>query len=229
MGDMRIFSLLIFMLFLLLSGCAAGPDAPPIHPVRSINDLKHARPHGFIAYPEPERFTICHGHTCKYISEVSLNEDEWSGILSIFKSDARSPEQERMLIAGAIARFEIIVGARTGTDANLGGNFTGLGRPGQMDCIDESTNTTVYLTLLQNHDLLRWHRVDHRTTRAITYFNYPHSSAVIREIETGKRYAVDSWFEDNGKPPHIVPLSLWRRGWEPDQKTDLAGGDEFED
>lgn len=218
-------SLLIFGPFLLLIGCVAGSDAPPIHPVRNIVDLKHVRPHGFISHPRPEKFTICHGHTCKYISEVSLNEDEWSGIRSVFNSDAQSPDRERELIAKAIAQFETIVGAKTGTDANLGGNVAGLGLPGQMDCIDESTNTTVYLTLLQNNDLLHWHRVDHRTTRAIIHFNFPHSAAVIRELDTGKRYAVDSWFEDNGQPPHIVPLSLWRRGWEPGWEAGLAGGD----
>lgn len=229
MAVMREHISLISLSLLLLGGCAAGSEAPPVQPVRNVSQMQDLRPQHFVTRPSPEHFTICHGHTCRYISEVSLDAAEWTSIRSLFESAADTPGRERELIAAAIARFETIVGARTGTDANLGGNFAGLGLPGQMDCIDESTNTTVYLTMLQNNDLLRWHRVDYRSTRAITYFNYPHSTAVIRELETGKRYAVDSWFEDNGHPPHIVPMSLWRRGWEPDNETGLANSRQQED
>lgn len=206
----------------LLSGCAASSGPPPIEPVRNTAHIPDMRPHQFVTHPTLGHFTICHGHTCRFISEASLDADEWSSILAIFEAGAQSAVEERELIASAIARFETIVGPKTGTDANLGGNVEGLGKHGQLDCIDEATNTSVYLTLLQNNDLLHWHEVAPRTFRGFTYFNYPHSTAVIREIGTGKRYAVDSWFEGNGRPPHIVPMSLWRRGWEPDRGTGLA-------
>ena len=43
----------------------------------------------------------------------------------------------------------------------------------------------------------------------------PHTTAVIEDIGTGTRYAVDSWFFDNGIPPAIVELSAWKKGWGP--------------
>lgn len=222
MGVMCRFMSLIGLCFPLLAGCAAGSGPPPIEPVRSTAHIPELRPHQFVTHPVVEHFTICHGHTCRFISETGLDADEWSSILAIFATQAQSAEEERELIASAIARFETIVGPKTGTHGNLGGNVEGLGKPGQLDCIDEATNTSVYLTLLQTNDLLRWHEVAPRTFRGFTYFNYPHSTAVIREIGTGKRYAVDSWFLGNGQPPYIVPMSIWRRGWEPDWGTGMA-------
>jgi hypothetical protein len=39
-----------------------------------------------------------------------------------------------------------------------------------------------------------------------------HWSAVIRDRNTGKRYAVDSWFLDNGQLPFIQALDEWLSG-----------------
>jgi len=38
---------------------------------------------------------------------------------------------------------------------------------------------------------------------------YPHWTAAVRD-NSGKDWAVDSWFEVAGGPPDIVPLSYWR-------------------
>jgi len=84
-----------------------------------------------------------------------------------------------------------------------------------MDCVDESTNTMVYLTMLQNSNLLHWHTVEHRVSRGIMSFQLPHFTAVIRDGESGIKYAVDSWFLDNGQPPFIVPIDEWQAGWKP--------------
>ena len=55
-------------------------------------------------------------------------------------------------------------------------------------------------------------REDITTTPDINHFS-------MKEINTPQKneYAVDSWFEDNGKPPHIILLSTWRSGWEPEK------------
>ena len=93
--------------------------------------------------------------------------------------------------------------------------MAGFGRSGQLDCIDESTNTTTYLRLLDQAGLLRHHRVVERATRFGLFVGMPHSTAVIEELDSGNRFAVDSWFHDNGQPPHIVRLEDWRAGLDP--------------
>lgn len=64
---------------------------------------------------------------------------------------------------------------------------------------------------------MKWHEPMDHITRGFFIFGWPHSSAAMREINTVKKneYAVDSWFEDNGQPPHIILLSTWSSGWEP--------------
>lgn len=165
--------------------------------------------------PDPAHFSVCHDHGCATVDQLALNEHEWRSIQRLFSRTASSPDQEREFIARAIARFETVVGKHTGTWNDKGGDLKGLGQDGQMDCIDESTNTTTYLRVLQGAGLLHWHTVEDRATRGWFLFGWPHTTAVIRDTRSGELYAVDSWFEDNGKPPHIVPLKQWKDGWQP--------------
>ncbi len=51
-----------------------------------------------------------------------------------------------------------------------------------MDCIDESINTTLYLTMFQKFGLLREHQVEDRATRGWFIGGWPHTTAVISEI-----------------------------------------------
>jgi hypothetical protein len=67
----------------------------------------------------------------------------------------------------------------------------------------------LYLALLPRH------RVEQPRTRGYFILGWPHTSAVIRSLTDGDRYVVDSWFEDNGRPAHVVPLKQWRVGWRP--------------
>ena len=174
-----------------------------------------------ITNPDRTRFSMCHGQGCKIIEQLSLSDPQWQTIEHFFQPPASTPEHERQQIALAIAEFEKINGAKTGTDRDKARLFEHMGSPGQLDCIDESTNSTVYLTILKNHGLLRWHEPMDHVTRGFFIFGWPHSSAAIREINNKDReYAVDSWFEDNGKPPYIIPLEQWRDGWEPDESVE---------
>ncbi len=172
------------------------------------------RPEVIIA-ATPEHFSVCHGNSCRDITTLALDAAQRRTLAALFDKPPPDAASERARLATAIAAMERWVGARTGTDRDLGGTFPGFGLPGQMDCIDESTNTTSYLTLFASRGWLRFHRVEPRMTRGFLPFAWPHTTAVIREIGTGRRYAVDSWFLDNGQPPFIVPLKIWRHGWKP--------------
>ena len=116
--------------------------------------------------------------------------------------------------------MELIVGKQTGTDADRGGNWSGFGRAGQMDCIDESTNSTTYLRMLEKEGYLNHHRVVDRATRYGIFVGAPHTTAVIQENSSQTLYAVDSWFFDNGELPVIVKLSEWRTGWRPGKQQE---------
>ena len=63
---------------------------------------------------------------------------------------------------------------------------------------------------------LKWHKIKGWAGRGMLIDgNWPHRTAVVVELKTGKAYAVDTWFEDNGRPAHVVSLESWRDGWIP--------------
>jgi len=164
--------------------------------------------------PSPDRFTICYHGSCDEIAEVNLSTDQWLSIRSIF-SDNNNARQERENIGRAVARMETIVGKITGTHVDKAGVFAHLGEEGQLDCIDESTNTSFYIIMMINDGLIRWHTIEDRETRGYFLFGWPHTTAVIRDTQSAQKYAVDSWFLDNGYPPYILPLEQWENGWKP--------------
>ena len=169
-----------------------------------------------ITDPTPELFTVCYDNGCRSLGFVSLNPAQWAELRAFFHPQAKDAAGERERIRSAIALMEKFVGAATGTSNDKGGTFNG--GAGQMDCIDESTNTALYLTLLQKYGLLRHHRVEDRATRGWFLFGWPHTTAVVREIGNDALWAVDSWFLDNGEPPFILPLEIWKEGWRPNHE-----------
>lgn len=167
-----------------------------------------------ITTPAYNHFSVCFEHSCEKVVTLSLSQAEWQKVTSPLSVPLSSPASERDAIAATVSNMEAMVGLRTGTDQDKAGNLSGFGLPGQMDCIDESTNTTTYLTMLVETDLLKHHTIMDRSTR-FGWLSLPHTSAVIRETGTDRRFAVDSWFYDNGQAPAIVDLTLWKSGWYP--------------
>lgn len=161
----------------------------------------------------PPPFPACIDYHCDRLHHVQLDEAQWGHITGVL-TRSNDPARERHAIRTAIALLEQHVGERTGTWRDLARNRAGAGLAGQLDCIAESRNTSTYLRLLQDHDLLRWHQVEQAEKRQRWIFSI-HWTAVIRETTTGQRYAVDSWYLDNGQPPYVQPLDDWRHGRKP--------------
>ena len=164
--------------------------------------------------PAPSEFNICHGGTCENIADVSLNQEQWRLIKDIFKNN-QTAEKELNNIRRAIATMEMIVGKLTDTYNDKAENISDTELNHYMDCIDESTNTSIYMMMMKRQGLIRWHTVEDRATRGFFIYGWPHTTAVIKDTRTEELYAVDSWFLDNGKRPFIIPLDEWFKGWRP--------------
>ena len=176
-----------------------------------------------IAGRAPPPFYVCTDYHCDEGETVTLSEAQWRQVVSLFPP-TDSPAEEREQIRRAIALLETQVGKTTGTWRDLAKNVAGAGQPGQLDCISESKNTTSYLQLLSKDGLIRWHQVEDRELRHPWILDV-HWSAVIRDRNTGKRYAVDSWFLDNGQPPYIQALDDWLSGRRFDSRQVRQGND----
>lgn len=162
------------------------------------------------AWSGQQQFFICTDYHCDSGEMVALAPDDWQSVRDLFAPDASAAE-ERDSVRRAIALLESRVGDITGTWRDLAGNVAGAGKPGQLDCISESKNTTTYLALLAGDGLLKHHEVEGRRVRRPFIFDV-HWTAVIRERGSGQRYAVDSWFLDNGQLPHVQELEQWLSG-----------------
>jgi hypothetical protein len=171
--------------------------------------------------PSLNQFEVCQGGGCAEISKISLTELEWNAVSRIFNVPTKSAQEsnevvERQKIAQAIGMLEDLVGKKIGTSADLAGTFFDGKLNGQQDCNDEAINSTTYMLLLKQKGLMPLHEIEDMRTRNFFFTGWPHTTAVIREIKTGERYAVDSWFYDNGHAATIVPFAQWKANFKPD-------------
>jgi hypothetical protein len=165
--------------------------------------------------PSLQQFEVCQGGGCVQSNQLSISPAQWNTIAQTFKTKASKAEIERLQISKAIGELEKIVGAKNGTSTDRAGTFDNDEFPGQLDCNDEAINTTTYMRLLKQNGFMQFHEIEDTRTRNFFFTGWPHSTAVIREIKTGERYAVDSWFYDNGAAATIVPFAQWKANFQP--------------
>jgi hypothetical protein len=170
-----------------------------------------------------ERVTICFNYGCLSQMEIVYSDAQLSA-LAIILGQPDDAEQERMAIAQTVGLMLAWAGEQSPIWADRGGNLADNGVDGRMDCIDHSTTTTRLLELIESRGWLRYHRVLDVAQRK-RFLLFDHFSAQIGEVdEEAKddvariraRYAVDSWFYDNGHPAAVMPLDRWLAGESPD-------------
>lgn len=160
----------------------------------------------------PTHFNVCHGYGCSHQTTTNFTANQWRTVGEIFKPAAKSPQDELIKIGEAIALMEKYVGQAVGTEDDLPKAPLKRQSTKELDCIDETVNTTKYLTFLEGEGWLKFHRVGQPVYKGY-FINgvYPHNSATVQEIETGKIYAIDSYIHANGELPNIRPLESWFR------------------
>ncbi len=182
----------LLLLLALLAGCAPAHTLQPTEPLSL------------------DRIPVVYGFGRKHREHIDVSDADWSTIEAIFDPVSDNAGEERHRIRQAVAEMERIAGTQTPTHYDVGKNrFPEMGL-GQMDCRDESSNTTTYLRLFQEQGLLRWHDVLDPAFRAPHVFD-THNAAQIRDRSTNVQYVVDSWFLDNGQPPYIQEVHAWLR------------------
>ncbi|TXG95232.1 MAG: hypothetical protein E6R10_00495 [Rhodocyclaceae bacterium] len=167
------------------------------------------------------RIVVCYNYGCLNSTTVTYSRQQLLQVRDLL-DDAVNAAHERELIGVVIGRLLGWAGKQSPIHADRGGNFADDGVYGRMDCIDHSTTTTRLLRMLERRGWLRWHHVlapEVRTRLVI----FDHWSAVIEEAPKAPfrdehplsrtRYAVDSWFFDNGQPAVVMPLDEWM-DWE---------------
>jgi len=156
----------------------------------------------------PQPFEVCLDYHCDFKQTVALKYNEWSQIKQLFTPALPTAQAERYQIKQAIGLFEKLVGDQSDIGKDLAKNDGEGTEMGQLDCISESLNTTTFLNLMEKEKLFSHHHTEARAVRHPWIFS-THWTAVIKETDTPRKYAVDSWFFANGTPPVIQPLDAW--------------------
>lgn len=201
-GDCIVKNFLPVLGVLLLSGCLTQ---------NSYNEYLNYKK---LPAAQTDSIPHCRGYGCKFVERFAMSEQDWKPFDKMFP--AKSARDEREKIAYAVGMFEEISGQRTGTAVDRAGTFLKLGDY-QMDCVDESSNTSFYITAMARRGLVRFHKIEAPDIRLPISGGggWVHQTAVMTEIATGDKFAVDSWFKDNGHPAYVVPLRAWKTGWRP--------------
>lgn len=167
-----------------------------------------------VPIPTAGLVVICHGFACRYRTAVNLSAKDISRLREILDRGRRNARDEINAVANAVAWFERRVGSLTGTSRRT--PRAGPGQAGlrsEVDCIDASVNTTSLLLLLESNNLLRHHAVADPESRGyLLDMRYPHVTAVIENLTTGARWAIDPWTKKNGERPDTLPLERWMSG-----------------
>jgi len=170
---------------------------------------------------------VCEALGCGHQAGVRFDAALLARLDGLFSPATENALEERRRIRAAIALLEGQAGAQSLIHLDRGRNpdsdgaleaggawplaVNQVSHPdvrGQLDCVAEARNTTRFLRLLAARSLLHFHRVLEPAFRAPKIFDQ-HWSAQIEVFADGRRYVVDSWFLDNGKPPYIQGLQAW--------------------
>jgi hypothetical protein len=178
-----------------LAGCAYGGLGPPQPHYLQFNA---EAPHG-------NTVTVCSAYGCRHKSPFTFTHHDIATLTTLMAANRnQTATDERKAIAKAIAWIENRVGRENGTWKDRAGiDFSAAGDPTQMDCVDEATNTTSYLSVLAAHGLLNHHEVLSPMAKD-GVGRWTHYFAIIREKASGQRWALDSSMRANGQEPIIM-------------------------
>lgn len=189
----------LFSALLLLGACQSPPESAN----RWFSDRGAIKPDA-----AARKVWICHGFGCHYRDTVTFGQSDIRAMRRIM-GRPRSAAQERRRIKRLVSWSERRVAPVVGSAGDVGGlDMQNARKRGQMDCIDEATNTTSVLTIAKSAGLLRFHAVGGPVSRGFFLDGrYPHATAVIKGPDGD--FAVDSWPQANGVPPDVLPLDVW--------------------
>ncbi len=202
--DIRKLTVLIISLF-GVAACTFERDGPP---AEHFQEFKTREPTGSTAF-------VCHAYGCAMQTAVHFGPEQIRVVSELMRKTkkADTPFEERRAMAYAIGWFERYTGDKIGTSADRPGmEFNGSGDPTQQDCVDEATNTTSYLLILERNGLLKHHTVGRPFSKGnilLGVSNWPHWTAVLWEKDNKQKWAVDSWIYANGENPVVVEAEKW--------------------
>jgi len=141
--------------------------------------------------------------------DVALTTAEWREVRAPFARRPRSAGDERRALAEALRRIELIVGKKTGYDTDEAYSSLQLSGNSQ-DCVDEMVNAAVYLALIDEAGLMRYHVQGQRVTIGLmTRRFWTHTVSSIFQKDNGQEFIIDTWAVKVGQTPYVMDRKDW--------------------
>ena len=156
---------------------------------------------------------VCSGYGCIISDHFTFTDSDNVDLAKSMSGSSASAFDERAAIAQTIGLMERKARAKLRYRPDVKKAYIkNSSKRGQMDCVDESLNTTEYLKHLYGLGLLKFHKPNKRYAERgfILDGRYPHKSASMTD-QSGKRWTVDSWYGDDGQPAQIMEHARWRK------------------
>lgn len=166
---------------------------------------------GEITKKRTTKIYVCSGFDCSYKTGYTITDADRARFAELLEGGSGSAAEERAALREAVSYFETQYSTAFGLWDTAKSTIGQSRVKGQMDCIDESTNTRSLLLFLEENGLLNHHKVEWNVSRGLFVDGrYPHSTAVVKD-RGGKKWAIDSWYEPAGGKPDVMPLGEWMK------------------
>lgn len=194
-----------------LVACFLLAVSAPAHAATLAPDVVKMLESLSLPVPNPPNVLVCHGFGCNFRTPIGIGAGDRAQLQRLMAGGKASPAAERKGIGAAYAWFEKRVAPEAGTATAIARTTPRYMRdPSQFDCFDKTHNATELLALLAHFGLLQHHVIDVPQSRGLLIdFRQHHTTAVVREKVSGKRWSVDGWTRANGEFPDIFPMEEW--------------------
>ncbi|EIC20764.1 hypothetical protein [Thiorhodovibrio frisius] len=163
---------------------------------------------------------ICFNWSCAYRQTMTFTPDDIAILKQLIAACPGGSLHDRLQrVRIGIWQMELLAQQYQPLLANdLAINDGEAGVNGRMDCIDNTSNTTTYLHILEDIGELNSWTVASPKVRGRFDLIAVHWTAVIIDTDNGVYWSVDSWYRPNGHLPMVMPLLSWtdkKKAWNP--------------
>ena len=161
--------------------------------------------------PSKSEMTVCYGFVCRRRAILAFSDADRRTLTQILSAGKASAAAERVALQKAVVWFDRRVGPMIGTtkrvakaDIRAGSDAT------NFDCFDTTRDTTSLLLVLQEWNLLKFHKVGNPRYRGNPFaLQTPHNTAVVVDKASGVEWVVDLWPKNYAEAPDVMPVEQW--------------------
>jgi hypothetical protein len=161
---------------------------------------------------------VCYNWSCASTKELVFSREDLSAVTrEMMRCSGKALHERLQSIRIGVWKMENLARKYLPVLANdRAVNDQDRDSEGRTDCVDNASNTTTFLRILDELSVLDGWTASNPRVRDRFNLWQVHWTAVVIDDRNGDHWAVDSWFRPHGHLPFVMPLSGWlagKKGW----------------